>query len=109
LDNPVFDLMLPLLDRGFVPYSLGWLLGLRRLWSLAPLALVVLAALSLVVGGQAGDLRRRAPHAGPAAAGPAAPLLPARPARRARKQRRGEAAAVPPAEGGGEPPVPARR
>jgi len=46
-DNPVFDLTFPLLGDGYVPYSFGWLLGLRGLVSLAPLAGVVLAALAL--------------------------------------------------------------
>jgi hypothetical protein len=50
-DNPVFDLTLPLLGAGYVPYGLGWLLGLRGLWAMAPLALLVLAALALVAGG----------------------------------------------------------
>ncbi|HEX4404712.1 MAG TPA: hypothetical protein VH560_07780 [Polyangia bacterium] len=51
-NNPVFDLTFPLLGEGYAPYSIGWLLGLRGLVSLAPLALVVLAALSLGVGGE---------------------------------------------------------
>jgi hypothetical protein len=49
-DNPVFDLAFPLLGDGYVPYSVGWLLGLRGLVSLAPLAAVVLAALALCAG-----------------------------------------------------------
>jgi hypothetical protein len=50
-DNPVFDLAFPLLDAGYVPYGLGWLLGLPGPWAMLPLALVVLAALALVSGG----------------------------------------------------------
>jgi hypothetical protein len=50
-DNPVFDLAFPLLGAGYVPYGLGWLLGLPGPWAMAPLALVVLAALALVSGG----------------------------------------------------------
>jgi hypothetical protein len=51
-DNPVFDLTLPVLRAGYVPYSLGWLLGLRGLASLAPLAIVVAAALGLGLVGE---------------------------------------------------------
>jgi hypothetical protein len=50
-DNPVFDLAFPLLDDGFAPYGLGWRLGLRGLAALAPLAVVVLAAVALVLSG----------------------------------------------------------
>jgi hypothetical protein len=53
LDNPIFDLALPLLRAGYVPYSLGLLVGLRGLWSLAPMALAVVAALALGVLGVA--------------------------------------------------------
>ncbi len=56
-DNPVFDLTLPLLDAGYVPYSLGWWLGLPGLWSLAPLALAVALALAIALHGP--DLRPR--------------------------------------------------
>jgi hypothetical protein len=62
-DNPVFDLTLPLLREGYVPYSVGWLLGLRGLASLAPLALVVLGALALAVCGEDPRPPRRAGHA----------------------------------------------
>jgi hypothetical protein len=51
-DNPVFDLTFPLLGEGYAPYSFGWLLGLRGVASLAPLALVVLGALALGVDGE---------------------------------------------------------
>jgi hypothetical protein len=54
-DNPVFDLTFPLLGQGYAPYGFGWLIGLRGLASLAPLAVVVLGALALGVGGD--DLR----------------------------------------------------
>jgi hypothetical protein len=56
-DNPVFDLAFPLVGDGFTPYGLGWSLGLRGVWAMAPLALVVLGALALVAAG--GDLRPR--------------------------------------------------
>jgi hypothetical protein len=44
-DNPIFDLTLPFIAEGHVPYSLGWLLGLRGALSYLPLALVVVVAL----------------------------------------------------------------
>jgi peptidoglycan/LPS O-acetylase OafA/YrhL len=50
-DNPLFDLAFPLLAGGYTPYGLGWLLGLRGLSALAPLGLLVLAALALVAAG----------------------------------------------------------
>jgi hypothetical protein len=56
-DNPVFDLALPLLRDGFFPYSLGRWLGLPGVWALVPLALVMVAALSLGIAGD--DLRPR--------------------------------------------------
>ena len=62
LDNPVFDLALPLLGAGFVPYGLGWLLELPGAWAMAPLALVVLAAIALVAGGDDPSPRRGAAH-----------------------------------------------
>jgi hypothetical protein len=68
LDNPVFDLAIPLLRDGFVPYGIGWLAGLPRLWSLAPLGLLVLGALALVAGGEGRSPGRRALHAACAAA-----------------------------------------
>jgi hypothetical protein len=61
-DNPVFDLAFPLLSAGFTPYGLGWSLGLRGLWAMAPLALVVLAALALVAAGGDPRPRRAAAH-----------------------------------------------
>jgi hypothetical protein len=51
LDNPVFDLALPLLGAGYVPYGLGWLLGLPGLWAMAPLAVIVLGAIALSASG----------------------------------------------------------
>jgi hypothetical protein len=58
-NNPVFDLAFPLLGDGYVPYSVGWLLHLPGRWSLLPIALLVLAAVSLGVArlGE-GDQRR---------------------------------------------------
>jgi hypothetical protein len=75
-DNPVFDLTFPLLGQGYVPYSLGWLLGLRGLASMAPLAVVVLAAVALGAGGDDPRPRRWAAHVGLAALVAAAFLLP---------------------------------
>jgi hypothetical protein len=61
-NNPVFDLAVPLLGSGFVPYSLG-LLVLPGLWSLVPLALALLLALSLGAGGESWRPQRWALHA----------------------------------------------
>jgi hypothetical protein len=61
-DNPVFDLAFPLIGEGYAPYGLGWLLHLRGSWSLAPLAVVVLAALALVAAGDDPRPRRVAAH-----------------------------------------------
>jgi hypothetical protein len=49
LDNPVFELTLPSIAGGHVPYSLGWALGLPGALSYLPLALVVLGALGLAL------------------------------------------------------------
>jgi hypothetical protein len=49
LDNPLFDLTLPLLGQGYAPYGLGRVLGLRGLLSYLPLAAAVLAALVLAL------------------------------------------------------------
>jgi hypothetical protein len=62
-DNPIFDLTLPLLSAGYVPFSLGWLLRLPGLWSLAPLAIAVLGALSFCVIATAISSRRPLAHA----------------------------------------------
>src|SRR5450755_1246384 len=61
-DNPVFDLAFPLVGAGYTPYGLGWSLGLRGVWAMAPLALVVLAALALVAAGDDPRPRRGAAH-----------------------------------------------
>jgi hypothetical protein len=45
-DNPIFDLVLPLLREGYVPYSLGTALGLPGAASLLPLALLFAIALA---------------------------------------------------------------
>ena len=47
---------------GFTPYGLGWSLGLRGIWAMAPLALVVLGALALVAAGGDPRPRRAAAH-----------------------------------------------
>jgi hypothetical protein len=61
-NNPVFDLAFPLLGSGFVPYSLG-LLVFSGLWSLAPLGIVLLVALSLAIGGEYSRPARWGTHA----------------------------------------------
>jgi hypothetical protein len=48
-DNPVFDLVLPLLRSGHAPHSLGTAVGLSGLPSLLPLALVVAVAIATVL------------------------------------------------------------
>jgi hypothetical protein len=63
-DNPVFDLAFPLVRAGFTPYGLGWSLGLRGIWAMAPLTLVVLSALALVAAGGDPRPRRAAAHLG---------------------------------------------
>jgi hypothetical protein len=74
-DNPVFDLAFPLLGAGFVPFSMG-LLVLPGLWSLAPLGLALLVALSLGAGGESWRPARWALHAALAVLIAAAFLLP---------------------------------
>ncbi len=74
-DNPVFDLAFPLLGGGFVPYSLG-LLRFGGIWSLAPLALLLLIALSLSIGGDDWRPARWATHAAIAVAIAALCLVP---------------------------------
>jgi hypothetical protein len=61
-DNPVFDLAFPLIGEGYAPYGLGRLLHLPGSWSLAPLAVIALAALSLVAAGEDPRPRRTAAH-----------------------------------------------
>lgn len=92
LDNPVFDLALPLLGDGYVPYGAGRLLGLRGLASLAPLGALLLAALSLGAGGDGLRPRRWVTHAALAAAVALLFLLPL--SAYGRKPRPAEAAAV---------------
>ena len=75
-DNPVFDLSLPLLADGHVPYSLGWLLGLPGLWSLAPLGLCAMVALAVGIGGDNQRPRLWAAHAATAVLIAMAVLLP---------------------------------
>jgi hypothetical protein len=59
-DNPVFDLTVPLLRQRYVPYGFGWWVGLRGLASLAPLGIVVIAALALGARGEDPRWPRRA-------------------------------------------------
>jgi hypothetical protein len=61
-DNPVFDLAFPLIGEGYAPYGLGWLLHLPGRWALAPVGLIVAAALALVASGQDPRPRRMAAH-----------------------------------------------
>jgi len=56
-DNPVFDLAFPLLGAGYAPYGLGHALHLPGAWAMAPLALIIVAALALITAG--GDPRPR--------------------------------------------------
>ena len=65
LDNPIFDLVLPLVRAGFVPHSLGTALGLTGLPALLPWAAAIVAALVLVV--RAAPLGRRGTGAAVAA------------------------------------------
>jgi hypothetical protein len=48
LDNPLFDLVVPLMLKGFVPHSLGTALGLRGLAALVPWAAAIAVALAAV-------------------------------------------------------------
>jgi hypothetical protein len=61
-DNPIFDLAFPLIGEGYAPYGLGWLLHLPGSWSLAPLAVVAVAALALIAAGDDPRPRRMAAH-----------------------------------------------
>jgi hypothetical protein len=49
LDNPVFDLTLPFIGQGYVPYGLGWALGLRGPAAYLPLAIVVSVAVGVAL------------------------------------------------------------
>jgi len=75
-DNPVFDLTLPLLGAGYVPYSVGWLLGLPGRWSLLPLGALVLGAVTPAIAGEDLRPRRWLAHAGAAVLIGASFLLP---------------------------------
>jgi hypothetical protein len=75
-DNPIFDLTIPLLRDGYVPYSLGWLLGMRGLWSLLPLAAIVASAIAPGIAGEDLRPRRWVLHAGLAVVIGALYLLP---------------------------------
>ena len=55
LDNPLYDLVFPLLGRGFAVHSLGTLLGLHGLSAILPLYLFALVAMLWLLG----LLRRR--------------------------------------------------
>jgi hypothetical protein len=92
LRNPIFQLALPLVGRGFVPYGLGWLLGLRGAWSLAPLAAVIVAALVMALLAGTERTRRRVLRAGLAGVVAVAFLLPL--SRYARKLTSAETQAV---------------
>jgi hypothetical protein len=61
-DNPVFDLAFPLLGAGYAPYGLGHTLHLPGAWAMAPLALIIVAALALVTAGDDPRPRRTAGH-----------------------------------------------
>jgi hypothetical protein len=75
-DNPVFDVTFPLLGEGYAPYGIGWAIGLRGLASLLPLALVVLSAVALGVGGDDPRPQRWLAHVGLALAVAVAFLVP---------------------------------
>ncbi len=57
-DNPIYDLAVPLIRDGYVPYGLGWALGLPRGWSFLPVGLFLISALGLAVAGHARDNRQ---------------------------------------------------
>lgn len=64
LRNPVFQLVVPLLRQGYVPYNLGQWLGLGGVWSLLPLLVIVAAAIGLALSARitgAADARPLAP------------------------------------------------
>jgi hypothetical protein len=76
LDNPVFDLAFPLLAAGYTPYGLGWMLGLRGVWAMAPLGAIVVGALALTAAGEDPRPGRAPAHLAVAVAVAAAFLLP---------------------------------
>jgi hypothetical protein len=51
LDNPIFDLVVPVVREGFVPHNLLTLLGGRGVVTLLPWAAVIIAAVALVARG----------------------------------------------------------
>ncbi len=59
-DNPIFDLVLPLLRQGFAPYSLGTALGLSGAISLLPVLLLFVLAIAATLASNGG---RRLPRA----------------------------------------------
>jgi hypothetical protein len=75
-DNPVFDLIFPLLGDGYRPYGLGWLLGLRGSAAMLPLGAFVVVAVAPGLAGPDPTPRRWAMHAGGALVIAAAFLLP---------------------------------
>lgn len=62
-NNPVFDLSIPLLGEGYVPYSVGGAIGLPGLWSLLPLGAAAFLGIALGLGGDGRGWRRWLPHA----------------------------------------------
>ena len=75
-DNPVFDLAFPLLGGGYRAVQPGMWLQFPGIWSLAPLALLLLLALSLSIGGEDQRPARWASHAAIAVAIAALCLVP---------------------------------
>jgi len=65
LRNPIFQLVLPLPGEGYLPYSLGYALGLRGALSLAPSVVPILGAVGIVLAAQ---LRQHARGQGPGGA-----------------------------------------
>jgi hypothetical protein len=63
-DNPIFDLVLPLLRAGYVPHSLGTALGLPGLASLLPLAALVVVGVVAVAAPRGLSRRDRMMTAG---------------------------------------------
>jgi hypothetical protein len=57
LDNPIFDLVLPLIAQGYVPHGLGTALGLSGLGALLPWLLVMVGAIALGARGLPGGAR----------------------------------------------------
>ena len=57
--NPFFDLTLRFSLAHYLPYNLGWLLGLEGAYSLLPYALVALLLVAAALGGAVAGLRAR--------------------------------------------------